>query len=301
MFYDLSIPWSSDYKEIQRTLSLLAELDYELVALNHIIHGKLPNDISCPIPDPLPFPVPAKLKVLRRCTLVLADTAQNHRLASLSANYDILALRPTEEKALLLACTSLECDLISLDMTVRYPFHFKLKTLSAAMQRGLRIEICYAQGISSHDAMARRNLISNATSLIRATRSRGLIMSSEASRALACRGPWDVINLAAVWGLSQERGREAIGREARAVVVQAEMKRRSFRGVVDVVYGGEKPQPKETGNGTTADSGQKRKASAMEVGQVGTGGDMTLSKREKKRRAKAAREAEAARGTSLMA
>ena len=301
MFYDLSIPWSSDYKEIQRTLSLLAELDYELVALNHIIHGKLPNDISCPIPDPLPFPVPAKLKVLRRCTLVLADTAQNHRLASLSANYDILALRPTEEKALLLACTSLECDLISLDMTVRYPFHFKLKTLSAAMQRGLRIEICYAQGISSHDAMARRNLISNATSLIRATRSRGLIMSSEASRALACRGPWDVINLAAVWGLSQERGREAIGREARAVVVQAEMKRRSFRGVVDVVYGGEKPQPKETGNGTTADSGQKRKASAMEVAQVATGGDMTLSKREKKRRAKAAREAEAARGTSLMA
>lgn len=290
MFYDLSIPWTTDFAELQRTLNLLAELEYNVVALNHIIRGKVPTDISCPIPEKLPFPVPARLRILRRCTLVLSDTSQNHRLSSLSTNYDIFALRPTEEKGLLLSCTSLECDLVSLDLTIRYPFHFKFKTLGAAMQRGVRIEICYASGLTSQDPVARRNLISNATSLIRATRSRGIVMSSEAPKAVACRGPWDVINLAAVWGLSQERGREAVGREARAVMVQAEMKRTSFRGVIDVVYGGEKPEPKETTHGSSKDGAQKRKAGAISAGPPAVGEEATISKREKKRRAKAARE-----------
>lgn len=302
MFYDLSIPWTTDFTELQRTLNLLAELEYNVVALNHIIRGKVPADISCPIPEKLPFEVPARLKILRRCTLVLSDTSQNHRLSSLSANYDIFALRPTEEKGLLLSCTSLECDLVSLDLTIRYPFHFKFKTLGAAMQRGVRIEICYAAGLTSQDPIARRNLISNATSLIRATRSRGIVLSSEAPRAVACRGPWDVINLAAVWGLSQERGREAIGKEARAVIVQAEMKRRSFRGVIDVVYGGEKPETRENAQDQSKNGGQKRKAGAISTGPPAAGEEVTISKREKKRRAKAAREesqaAEAAKTTT---
>lgn len=290
MFYDLSIPWTTDFVELQRTLNLLAELEYNVVALNHVIRGKVPADISNPIPEKLPFVVPARLKILRRCTLVLSDTSQNHRLSSLSANYDIFALRPTEEKGLLLSCTNLECDLVSLDLTVRYPFHFKFKMLGAAMQRGVRIEICYAAGLISQDPIARRNLISNATSLIRATRSRGMILSSEAPRAVACRGPWDVINLAAVWGLSQERGREAIGKEARAVMLQAEMKRRSFRGVIDVVYGGEKPEPKNAANDQSNSGGQKRKAGAISTGPPAAGEEVTISKREMKRRAKAARE-----------
>lgn len=144
--------------------------------------------------------------------------------------------------------------------------------------------------------MARRNLISNATQLIRATRGRGIVISSEAKKALACRGPEDVVNLAAIWGLSQERGREAVGREARAVVVQAEMRRRSFKGVIDVVYGGEKPQKGaevvgKAGNAVAEGKGKgKRKAEVME-GLVGEIVDEVkpISKREQKRRAKKAR------------
>ena len=101
------------------------------------------------------------------------------------------------------------------------------------------------------------------------------------------------MNLGVVWGLPQERGHEAVGREARAVVVQAEMKRRSFRGVVDVVYGGEKPveaAPKaEKQVGASKD---KRKASAMENGygkRQEVEEEKSVSKRELKRRAKKAR------------
>ena len=51
-----------------------------------------------------------------------------------------------------------------------------------------------------------------------------------------------MINLATVWGLSQEKGKEALTKLARHVVVSAQLRRTSFRGVIDVVYGGEQPE-----------------------------------------------------------
>lgn len=138
----------------------------------------------------------------------------------------------------------------------------------------------------------RRNLISNATQLIRASRGRGLIISSEAKVAAACRGPWDAINFAAVWGLSQERGHDAMSKECRSLVVGARLKRTSYRGVIDVVYGGEKdsastaqpdPKPAKTPNG------QKRKADVMEKSATDNGNEKPLSKRQAKRQAHEAR------------
>ena len=160
-----------------------------------------------------------------------------------------------------------------------------------ALQRGAKFEICYGPGILNSDGGAsRRNLISNATQLIRATRGRGIVISSETKRALACRGPVDVVNLAVLWGLGQEKGMEAVGKEARGVVVQAEMKRRSFRGVIDVVYGGEKPErePRKSAKGKQEKG--KRKADVLEDNNGGL--DTTpkpISKREQKRQAKKAR------------
>jgi len=259
---------------------------YNTLALSHTLSGKLPGEIVCPIPATLPFGTPSKLQILRRCTLILSDPSQNHRIASLSAAYDILALRPTNEKTLQQACQSLECDIISLDLTERLDFYFKMKTMSQAVERGVKIEICYAPGVLATDSNARRNVISNATQLIRATRGRGLIISSEAQRAVACRGPADVINLAAVWGLGQERGKEAVSQLARSVVVSAQLKRSSFRGAVDVIYGGERPDVKQN-SVPKAQSAQKRKADAMESKPPSLiGSQKTPSKRELKRQKK---------------
>jgi ribonuclease P/MRP protein subunit RPP1 len=170
--------------------------------------------------------------------------------------------------------------------------------LSEAIKLGKKIEICYGQGILG-DSQSRRNLISNVTQLIRATRARGLIISSEAKAAVACRGPWDAINLAAVWGLGQERGYEAMTKEARSAVVGAQLKRTSFRGVVNVVYGGEKPTPeakaavvekgkaaKQKGQDDKAANGQKRKSDALGVDQNDSSSGVPLSKTQMKKRAK---------------
>lgn len=284
MFYDLSIPWTTQVTELQQTLIFLSELGYNVVALTHTLSGKLPADLSCPIPDKLPFPVPNGLRVLRRCNLILSDPAQNHRLQILSNNYDLLAIRPTNEKTLQQACLSLECDLISIDLTQRFETHFKMKMLAAAVERGLKFEVCYGPTVSTSDSNTRRTLISNATQLIRATRSRGLILSSEANRATSCRGPADVINLAAVWGLGPERGKEAIDKLARSLVVAAQLKRTSFRGVVDVVYGGEKPAKEEASNKRKADQAQQKKKEPALL-------EPKISNRERKRQKRAQDEA----------
>lgn len=205
-----------------------------------------------------------------------------------------------DEKTLQLACGSLDCDIISLDLTQRFQFHFKFKMLSEAIKLGKKIEVCYGQGLLG-DSQARRNLISNITQLIRATRARGLIISSEAKAAVACRGPWDAINLAAVWGLGQEKGYEAMTKEARNAVVGAELKRTSFRGVINVVYGGEKPTPEakaavvekgqaakqkaQAANGKAA-NGQKRKSDALGSDVNDSSSSMPMSKTQMKKRAK---------------
>lgn len=273
-------------------------MGYTTVALSQTITGKLPPKLA---PPDLPSNPPKSLQLLTRVNLTLSDPAQNQRLNALGQVYDLVALRPTNEKSLLNACTNLECDIISLDLSIRQPYHFKFKMLSAAVSRGIRIEICYGPGVTGSGLDARRNLIGNAMALVRATRGRGIIVSSEARRALSLRAPWDVINLTCVWGLSQERGKEAICEEARKVTALAKLKRTSWRGIVDIVHGGEttkpenstqKPKAVDKGNVPSTDTsghdGLKRKASVgSEV--AADAPEKPLSKREQKRRAKKAK------------
>lgn len=118
-----------------------------------------------------------------------------------------------------------------------------------------------------------------------------MVISSQAVRALACRGPWDVVNLAGGWGLGKERGVEALGREARGCVVGAEMRRTSFRGVVDVVFGGEKPKDEKEVSGKGKGSGKmlqngKRKA---EDDGLEKEAEKPLSKTQMRKRAKQAK------------
>lgn len=45
------------------------------------------------------------------------------------------------------------------------------------------------------DSASRRQLISNAQSLVRVTRGKNIIITSEAQRAMELRGPYDIVNL----------------------------------------------------------------------------------------------------------
>lgn len=167
--------------------------------------------------------------------------------------------------------------------------------LGTAVSRGIKIELCYGQAILSSDSTAKRNVISNATQLIRVTRGRGLIFSSEAKTVLGLRAPGDVMNLASVWGLGMERGKDALTKEPRSVVEFARLKRQSYKGIIDVVYGGEKPPAQEkatNGKAQKGQKGQKRKAQESLESTPAHSGEEKISKRQMKKNQKAKQEAE---------
>ena len=124
--------------------------------------------------------------------------------------------------------------------------------------------------------------------MIRASRGRGLVLSSEASKATGVRAPVDVINLATVWGLKQEKARNAISLEARGIVMRADFSKSSYRGVIDVVDGGKPPITLKgsTTNGKRQGNGLKRK---VEEAEAPAQQEPVISKREMKRRAKQAK------------
>jgi len=199
----------------------------------------------------------------------MSDPAQNFRLSSLLPHYDIIAVRPTTEKAFLAACLSLQSfSIISLDLTVRHEFFFKPKPLSAALARGIKIEICYSQALSGGSEQ-RRNFISNVQSIVRATRGRGLVISSEAKKALGVRAPADVFNLMDIWGMGKDRAVQAVGENARSVVANEKMNRTGFRGVVDVVYGGEPIQANPSTNDGKKKKGKAQASMSADNGKIG--------------------------------
>ncbi|KAF3006182.1 hypothetical protein E8E14_009245 [Neopestalotiopsis sp. 37M] len=260
MLYDLNLAWSpsTSAAELMRTLKFSANLGYNVVALNHTLSLPVPGQITNPLPkfdkkktavssasdndDRLPT-------VLTRCTVPVSDTSVGHHVPRLVNAYDIVALRPTTDKGFQAACQNIDnAHIISLDMTQFLNYHFKPTTVMAAVRRGMRFEICYAQALSA-DARGRAALIGNVMQLARATRGRGIVVSSEARSAMELRAPADVVNLLAVWGLATEKAAEGQSVNPRGVVVNEGIRRNGFRGVVEIVQVADKPKKKNTTTG----------------------------------------------------
>ncbi|OAA44667.1 RNase P subunit p30 [Beauveria brongniartii RCEF 3172] len=263
MLYDLNIAWSpsTPTDKLLATLSTASSLGYSTVALNHQLEFPVNSTPTSPFPTLTPPSSSSSSSslpnILHRATFPLSDpSAPNYRLNALASAYDILAVRPTTAEAFQNACLTLDVPLISLDLSQRHPFHFRPKPCMAAVARGVRFEVCYAQLLNAPDA--------NVTNLLRATRGgRGVILSSEARTALGLRAPADVVNLLAVWGLPSDRGLEGLRALPRGVVVNEGLKRTGFRGIVDIVQTAEEP-----GKGAQEDSGMDAGADAPSEGRA---------------------------------
>ncbi|KAK7962209.1 PHP domain-like protein [Apiospora aurea] len=329
MLYDLNIAWSpsTTQSELTQTLKFSASLGYNAVAINHLIENVPPQP-----KNPLPrFPSqasqsqptkastggdgnnrgknaqqkqgqakddPSLPTVLHRATVCMSDPAGVQRIPQLASLYDIVAVRPTTEKEFSHACQEVRIEvasLISLDLTQRFPFHFRPKPCMAAVSRGLRFEVCYGQTLrvgASSDPRTRATWIGNLMELL--------------------RGPADVVNLLAVWGLAADKGMEGLGVNARGVVVNEGINRRGYRGVVDIVQvaarddaegdqmeGVETTGEAQKGKAAAAGgNGKKRKGGTNEGRGSGNGNaplaDGTMSKRQAKKLKKLAMEESAA-------
>ena len=71
------------------------------------------------------------LSVIRRLTVLAEDPSLLHVLGSPPAEtYDLLAVRPGSEKVFQHACSTLNIDIISLDLSQRIPFYMKYPQVS---------------------------------------------------------------------------------------------------------------------------------------------------------------------------
>ena len=68
-------------------------------------------------------------------------------------------------------------------------------------------EINYGQGMLENYASERKTLLQNAMSIIKLTKGKGIIMSSESNNRLFMRSPIDVCSIGKLLGLNDQQAR----------------------------------------------------------------------------------------------
>ncbi|XP_030841763.1 ribonuclease P protein subunit p30-like [Strongylocentrotus purpuratus] len=240
-FSDLNLIDSRlDEKRKQKAIARAARLGYEVVAINHR-QAKLDRKTKIPSAPERPKEVESdylkvqgkEIKVLSRLTVTLNDSAQTIVLRSDGVStYDVLAVEPTTEKMFHKACTELEVDIISCDMTMKLPFYFKHHSIKPALERGVQFEICYTPAI--RDTSLRRNVFHNALALVGSLKGKNIIISSGVENAMELRGPQDVANLGSLFGLSEDKAKAAISTNCQSALVHAFTRNGTIRSAMSV-------------------------------------------------------------------
>nr|XP_003223841.1 PREDICTED: ribonuclease P protein subunit p30 [Anolis carolinensis] len=249
-FVDLNIPHLPEKEALQKLVETAAHLGYSTVAINYVVdYEEKKKEIVKPISPGELFPtlplVQGKskpIKILSRLTLVVSDPSHCNILRSSSTNikfYDIFAVFPKNGKLFHVACTTLDVDLVCINVTEKLPFYIKRPSVSVAIDRGIYFELLYVPAIK--DSTMRRYTVSNALSLMQICRGKNIVLSSAAERSLHLRGPYDVANLGFLFGLSESNAKAAVSTNCRAVILHGETRKTAS----GVVYTKKKPRTPE--------------------------------------------------------
>lgn len=285
MGFDLNVPWPVDNYDskpsnkqlivLKGTISTLYVLGYNYIGINFILqeNARIPNNPKEINPIEIKelkeqfkrdFP---ELRLYTRLTLTFNEPSQCQGLSKVRSLFDIVAVRPTSEKALQLVAGGLDVDLISLNMSSRLPFYLKHKTVGSAVDKGIKFEICYSQmvsgpagystlndsnGLSSTASMARKSFLNNVIQLIRASRSRGLVVSSGATQPLQVRNAHDILNFLQTVGLDRSKSKSCISTNPERALVSGRLRVTSYNQTVvaedgtnkrDMLYNNERENP----------------------------------------------------------
>ncbi|XP_075072523.1 ribonuclease P protein subunit p30 [Mixophyes fleayi] len=237
VFVDLNITNCTEVKKLQSIIEMAAHLGYSSVAINHVVDmEKKKPEIGKPISPTDLFPsLPtvqgksAPIKILTRLTIIASDPSHCNVLRStspLTRLYDIVAVYPKTEKLFHAACTSIDVDLICINVTEKYPFFFRRPPVNAAIQRGIFFELIYTPAIK--DSTLRRYTISNALSLMQICKGKNIIISSAAEKPIELRSPYDVATLGLLFGLSEASAKAALSVNCRSALLHGETRKTAF-------------------------------------------------------------------------
>lgn len=129
---------------------------------------------------------------------------------------------PTTESALIYACQSLNCDLISYNSdTIRVKI--ARKHYFEACSRYIYFELKYSPCIV--DSNDRKSTIFKAHKYHALGKSKNIILSSGAKERFELRSPYDVSHLGWLFKLSEEQSKDAVCGKSRRVLIRAETRR----------------------------------------------------------------------------
>ncbi|SCU98153.1 LADA_0H10924g1_1 [Lachancea dasiensis] len=252
MLVDLNVPWpqttfsepvsEQQIRELTSTLETLHTLGYTHLALNFTVShtDKFPTSLKelNPIKIEVYFGQLLKttgLKLYSRITLIIDDPSKGQSLSKISQAFDIVAALPVSEKALTLATSSLDIDLLTFQYKQRLPTFLKHKSICSCIARGVKLEIVYAYAL--RDMQTRRQFIQNVKSVVRSSRSRGIVISSGATNALECRNVLGVTSLIKYLGLDSDKCMKAMADLPALVLLNGRLRTKSHKQTV-VIGGG---------------------------------------------------------------
>lgn len=221
-YHDLFIKWKSDVKDLNRSKSIqemISEAEYTVLALNYSLHQR-------------PFPILPQSPYTKTRLTIKANFSQLLNDTESLSRFDLITARPETEADFHYCCIQGELDIISLKLHERLQMKIKLNLVQEAIRRGIMFEVCYGKAVK--DVNARRIFIANASNLVKATKRKNIVLSSQAEDLFEQRAPWDVINLACLLGLSIEEAHKTIV-DNPAIALEHGRARKVFKSTVEVV------------------------------------------------------------------
>jgi len=228
-YSDFCIPYIEKENVLVEILNELADAGFKNVAIEQIYKHQTVSTKS----DAVPLPVKLKelaektkgrLNLYNRLTVVYSDPSVGHVL-SRSQNakkFHLIAALPTTENALQHACQIFQGDIICYNSeTIKIRFSRKFYYL--AIRRNMFFELKYSPAII--DSNQRRATITRAQQYHMIGKSKGIIISSEATDRFHVRSPYCISSLGLIFGLSEEQAKCAISKMGRKVLIAAESRR----------------------------------------------------------------------------
>jgi ribonuclease P/MRP protein subunit RPP1 len=235
-FFDYCINEKCLENNYEHTLKLLHGFGYRTIAINQVIDG---NDLeqkkkkkkgepreasSDPVPEPhkiINVQGCEDMNIFNRLTIIFSNQEVMHKITK-SPNYKkyhIIAVLPTTTPATLFVCSNFDADIFCFNPENKNHVKRNRKMYKQLIDRGYHFEIPYSPAIE--DSSKRKNIIHTAHLYHTYIKSRNVIISSSASSPSLLRGPYDIINLAFIFGLNEQQAKSSITHCGRQVFINS--------------------------------------------------------------------------------
>lgn len=153
-----------------------------------------------------------KPKILTRLTIMISDNdfLIHYNKSEIVKNYDLLAIIPKTAQCLIsLLKSSFRFDILSYTPDLIYSgVKWQRKLYNECIEKFIHFELMYAPAIV--DREDRRKTIGLSHSYQSIGKSKKIFFSSSATKPIELRSPSDVANLAFIFGMNENQGKDAV-------------------------------------------------------------------------------------------